>query len=154
MIQLDLSGGKAEQCVFCKIIKGELTALVVFEDEMSIAFLDNKPVFTGHTLLVPKVHHQLVAQLPRALVSPLFENLQLLSEGVKAGMKAEGTLLAINNGVSQHVPHLHIHVIPRRKGDGLKGFFWPRTEYKDEKTALAVQRAIRSAVEQIGEGRG
>jgi len=147
MTQLDLSGEKAEQCPFCKIVKGEHDVYRVFEDEMSIAFLDNNPVFPGHCLLVPKAHHQLVQQLPKPLIAPLFTNLQIVAEGVKAGMKADGTFIGINNGVSQHIPHLHIHVIPRRKGDGLKGFFWPRAKYPDEKAASETQMAIKSAID-------
>ena len=149
MVQLDLSGEKTEQCPFCKIVIGELDVLRVFEDDMSIAFLDNYPVFPGHCLLVPKAHHQLVEQLPQSLVASLFTNLQLVAEGVKGGMNANGTFIGINNGVSQHVPHLHIHVIPRRKGDGLKGFFWPRTKYPDEKTAGDIQQAIKSAIDAL-----
>ena len=147
--QLDLLGGEVEDCVFCRIGQGKLQSHVVFEDDMSIAFLDNNPVFPGHCLLIPKVHHQLLAELPKDFLSPLFANLQLVSEGVKAGMKADGTFLAINNGVSQQVPHLHIHIIPRRKGDGLKGFFWPRTRYPDEKTAVDIQHTIKSAIESL-----
>jgi len=147
--QVDLFGGEVEDCVFCRIARGNVQSLLVFEDEMSVAFLDNNPVFPGHCLLVPKVHHQLIEQFPRELVDPLFANLQLVSKAVKLGMKADGTFLGINNGVSQHVPHLHIHVVPRRKGDGLKGFFWPRTKYPDEKTAEDIQQAIKSAIETL-----
>ena len=144
--QTDLLGGEVEKCAFCKIVKGELEALVVFEDELSVAFLDHNPVFPGHTLLIPKSHYRLIAELPAPFVGYLFANLQLVSEGVKAGMKSDGTFLAINNGVSQQVPHLHIHVIPRRHKDGLRGFFWPRAKYPDERTAREVQEAIRSAI--------
>jgi len=149
MTQLDLTGEKGEQCPFCKIGKGEIEAYRVFEDDMSYAILDNNPVFPGHCLLIPKAHHQLVEQLPHPLISPLFTNLQIVSNGVKTGMKAEGTFLGINNGVSQHVPHLHIHVIPRRKGDGLKGFFWPRSKYPDDKTAQEIQAAIKSTIDKL-----
>ncbi len=147
--RLDLLGAEVEDCVFCRIARGKLPSHVVFEDDVSIAFLDNNPVFPGHCLLIPKVHHQLIAQLPNQILLPLFANLQIVSEGVKAGMKADGTFMAINNGVSQHVPHLHIHIIPRCHGDGLRGFFWPRTRYETEGAATAIQKAITAAIDKL-----
>ena len=101
---------------------------------------------------MPRQHYELIAQLPHELMGPLFENARLLSAAVEAAMKAEGSFIAINNGVSQSVPHLHIHVVPRRKKDGLKGFFWPRNPYRSESEMEDVQRAIRAAVRQIKGG--
>ena len=136
-------------CLFCKIALGKLDASVVFEDEISLAFLDHRPLFVGHSLLVPKKHFELLSDLPAALVGPFFENVQLLSRAVEVGMGAEGTFVAMNNRVSQSVPHLHVHVVPRRKKDGLKGFFWPRTKYKSEEEIVETQRLIVSAVAKI-----
>ena len=109
-------------CIFCKVAKKELAATVVFEDELTIAFLDHRPLFHGHCLLVPKEHFETLADLPAKLIAPFFENAQLLSRAVEAAMGAQGTFVAMNNRVSQSVPHLHVHIVPRRKGDGLKGF--------------------------------
>ncbi len=136
-------------CLFCKIALGKLDASVVFEDEISLAFLDHRPLFVGHSLLVPKKHFELLSDLPAALVGPFFENTQLLSRAVEVGMGAEGTFVAMNNRVSQSVPHLHVHVVPRRKKDGLKGFFWPRTKYKNEEEIIETQGLIVSAVAKI-----
>jgi len=149
MNQLDLSGGKTDDCTFCKIVRGEVYAIRVYEDESSLAFLDKRPLFPGHCLLVPKEHHKTLGDLPPNIVAPLFSKVQLLSKAVEKGMKAEGTFVAINNRISQSVPHLHIHVVPRRRGDGLKGFFWPRTKYKDESETTEIQRAIRAAIEEM-----
>ncbi|HKV03367.1 MAG TPA: HIT family protein [Ktedonobacteraceae bacterium] len=139
-------------CVFCKIIRGEVRAYIVFEDQVSLAFLDTRPLFPGHCLLVPKDHYETLADLPASLVSPLFQNAQLMERAIEKGLKADGTFVAINNRVSQSVPHMHIHLVPRHKGDGLKGFFWPRQRYKDEATMLSVQGTLRSAVAQIQAG--
>ena len=152
MSQLDLFGGKAEDCTFCKIVRGELQAHNVFEDDTTIAFLDNKPLFPGHCLLVPKKHRQTLGDLPPNEVAPLFSNAQLLSSAVERAMKAEGTFIGINNRVSQSVPHLHVHIVPRRRGDGLKGFFWPRTRYETEGAATAVQDAIKTAIDELRRG--
>jgi histidine triad (HIT) family protein len=133
-------------CTFCDIIAGTNPARVVFEDDASMAFLDARPLFPGHCLLVPRHHYEVIAELPRDLIGPLFETAQLLSQAVEAAMKAEGSFVALNNRVSQSVPHLHIHIVPRRKKDGLKGFFWPRNAYKSESEMEDVQRAIRTAI--------
>jgi histidine triad (HIT) family protein len=135
-----------DNCLFCRIVSGEVAATIVYEDEQSIAFLDHRPLFHGHTLLVPRVHVETLADLPLSRVGPFFETAQLLSVAVQAGLDAEGTFVAINNRVSQSVPHLHVHVVPRRKGDGLKGFFWPRTKYKNEEEMLAVKKLIASKI--------
>ena len=133
-------------CVFCSIIKGEEPAEVVFEDDASLAFLDVRPLFHGHTLLVPKEHHETLGDLPTEQVKGLFENAQLLSRAVEKAMDAQGTFVAMNNKVSQSVPHLHVHVVPRRKKDGLRGFFWPRHRYKNETEMSAAGDAIRSTL--------
>lgn len=133
-------------CVFCDIVRRETPAHIVFEDDLTLAFLDFRPVFEGHTLLVPKVHHETLADLPDELVAPLFTNARMLSRAVVAAMDAVGTFVAINNKVSQSVPHLHVHVVPRRPKDGLRGFFWPRRKYADDDAMRAVAEAISGAV--------
>src|SRR5687767_12832033 len=139
----------ASDCLFCRIVSGELPATIVYEDEQSIAFLDHRPLFHGHTLLVPRAHVETLGELPVALVGPFFKTAQLLSVAVQAGLDAEGTFVAMNNRVSQSVPHLHVHVVPRRKKDGLKGFFWPRTKYKSDDEMLAVKKLIAAELAKI-----
>ena len=142
-----------EGCAFCAIAAGEAEAAVVFEDERALAFLDRRPLFHGHTLLIPRQHVELLPELPPAEVGPLFERVQLLARAVPEAMGAEGTFVAINNRVSQSVPHLHVHVVPRTSGDGLRGFFWPRHPYEDDAQLRAVQERVREAVERLrGEG--
>jgi histidine triad (HIT) family protein len=136
-------------CLFCGIGKSEVDAAVVFDDDISLAFLDHRPLFPGHCLLVTKAHVETLADLPETLVGPFFENVQLLARAVEAALDAEGTFVAMNNRVSQSVPHLHVHIVPRRKGDGLKGFFWPRNKYRDEAEIIKVQRAIKAAIARI-----
>ena len=137
----------AAPCKFCQIASRELSSFVVFEDSIALGFLDNRPLFPGHTLLVPKDHYETLADLPEKLVGPFFGNVQALASAVEQGMVAEGTFVAINNRVSQSVPHLHIHVVPRRRKDGLKGFFWPRNRYESQDAAIAAQQAIMSALQ-------
>src|ERR1700752_2322855 len=136
----------ADECLFCRIVSGELPAVVVYEDENSVAFLDHRPLFAGHTLLVPRQHVETLGDLPTRLVAPYFEAGQLLALAVESAMEAEGTLVAMNNRVSQSVPHLHVHVVPRRRKDGLKGFFWPRTKYKSDEEMEDVKRKIATAL--------
>lgn len=133
-------------CTFCKIVSGEVKAVSIFEDDDSLAFLDQKPLFPGHVLLVPKIHYETLTDLPSSLIPALFGNAKLLASAVETAMEAEGTFVAINNRVSQSVPHMHLHIVPRRKGDGLKGFFWPRQKYKGEEEMVAVQKLIREAI--------
>ena len=116
-----------ENCLFCRIVSGEVPAVVVYEDENTLAFLDHRPLFPGHTLLVPRKHFETLGDLPATQVAPLFKSAQLLSRALESAMEAEGSFVAMNNRVSQSVPHLHVHIVPRRRKDGLKGFFWPRT---------------------------
>jgi len=138
-----------DNCLFCRIVSGELPATVVYEDENSLAFLDHRPLFHGHTLLVPREHVETLSDLPTELVGPYFEAVQLLTRAVQSALDAEGTFVAMNNRVSQSVPHLHVHVVPRRRKDGLKGFFWPRTKYKGDEEMNAVQSKITKALDEI-----
>ena len=133
-------------CAFCRVASGQVTARLVFEDEISLAFLDHRPVFPGHCLLIPKAHHETLADLPLDLIGPFFRNVQLLARAIEPALGADGTFVAMNNRVSQSVPHLHAHVVPRRRKDGLKGFFWPRHPYPSDQEADAVQSAIRDAL--------
>jgi histidine triad (HIT) family protein len=136
-------------CLFCEIVRGDRPARVVFDDEISVAFLDHRPLFPGHTLLVPRRHVETLGDLPRELVGPFFRSAQLLSTAVQTAMRAEGTFVAINNRVSQSVPHLHLHIVPRRRKDGLRGFFWPRNPYGSEEDMEAAREAIRSGIEEV-----
>ncbi len=133
-------------CAFCKIANHEVAARLVFEDAVSLAFLDHRPVFPGHCLLITKDHHETLADLPANLIGPFFANAQLLARAIELAMEAHGTFVAINNRVSQSVPHLHVHVVPRRRKDGLRGFFWPRYPYESEAAADKVQASIQSAL--------
>jgi histidine triad (HIT) family protein len=119
-------------CTFCAILAGTEPATVVLDDDVALAFLDRRPVFKGHTLVVPRDHHETMADLPEPLVGPLFERARRLSVAMERGLDAAGSFVAVNNRVSQSVPHLHVHVVPRRFKDGLRGFFWPRTRYADD----------------------
>jgi histidine triad (HIT) family protein len=140
-----MSSNKAN-CIFCGVVAGEISANIVFEDDISLAFLDHRPLVPGHCLLVPKKHIETLSDLPSDLVGPFFQNVQLLARAVEVALEAEGSFVALNNRISQSVPHLHVHIVPRRKKDGLKGFFWPRNKYKSESELLAVQLAIQSAI--------
>jgi histidine triad (HIT) family protein len=135
-------------CRFCQIIAGDEPSHVVFEDERTLAFLDNRPLFPGHSLLVPRDHHETLADLPDELVGPLFENARLLSVAVPKAMRKPGSFVALNNVVSQSVPHLHVHVVPRRKNDGLfaKTFQWMRRPYPSTAAIVEVQQAIQAAL--------
>ena len=133
-------------CVFCDIVSGATGAHIVFEDELTLAFLDYRPLFPGHSLLIPRQHHETLADLPNELVAPLFGNAKLLSSAIPAALDAAGSFVAMNNKVSQSVPHLHVHVVPRRPKDGLKGFFWPRNRYDDDAHMERTAAAIRDAV--------
>src|ERR1700680_3555727 len=140
-------------CKFCQIALKAVPVAIVFEDSISLAFLDYRPLFPGHTLLMPKDHYETLSDLPANLVSSFFGNVQLLAGAVERGLKAEGTFVAINNKVSQSVPHLHVHIVPRKKGDGLRGFFWPRQKYKDEEAMGRAQAAIVGELPPVLPGR-
>jgi histidine triad (HIT) family protein len=148
MVDEDPGRLSMKDCVFCRIIQGDLPARIVFEDEISIAFLDHRPLFPGHCLLAPKSHFETLLDLPKAQVGAFFTNVQLLERSIESALSAEGTFVAINNRVSQSVPHLHVHVVPRRRKDGLKGFFWPRNKYKSEEEMEVVQKAVKKAVKE------
>ena len=121
----------------------------MFEDDVSIAFLDHRPLFVGHTLLIPREHYETLTDLPTELVEPLFSNARALAGAIQEAMNAEGTFVAMNNKVSQSVPHLHVHVVPRRRKDGLRGFFWPRRKYKGQDEMNDAAAAIVGALEKI-----
>jgi histidine triad (HIT) family protein len=135
-----------KRCAFCAIVTGETPASVVLEDDLCVAFLDVRPLFHGHTLLVPRAHVETFPDLPPDDVGPFFQRAQRLSVAVRDAMDAVGTFVAMNNVVSQSVPHLHVHVVPRRPKDGLRGFFWPRTKYADDAERDAVAARIRAAL--------
>ena len=137
-------------CTFCEIASGEIQADIVFEDAGTMAFLDHRPVFPGHTLLIPRAHFETLADLPDELIAPLFRNAQMLSRAVPQAMGAEGTFVAMNNKISQSVPHLHVHVVPRRRKDGLRGFFWPRRKYGSDDERKGVAETIRRSVAEAG----
>jgi len=133
-------------CIFCRVASRAVDSLIVYEDEQTLAFLDHRPLFPGHCLLIPRTHYETLSDLPPAQIEPLFSAAQRLARAVETGMRADGSFVAINNRVSQSVPHLHIHVVPRRRKDGLRGFFWPRIPYASQEAATAAQQAIVSAL--------
>jgi histidine triad (HIT) family protein len=149
-----LRGDLDPNCAFCEILRSANDASRVFEDEFTLAFLDHRPLFPGHCLVIPKTHLETMEDLPESVLTPLFSTVRMLAAAIELGMRAEGTFVAANNRVSQSVPHFHVHVVPRRKGDGLKGFFWPRRKYKDEAEISAVLAALRSAIVQVQRGGG
>ena len=135
-------------CVFCSIVRGETPAHVVSDDEVALAFLDVKPLFRGHVLVVPRAHVVTLPDLPTEHVGPFFERVQRIAAAVPVALDADGTFVANNNVVSQSVAHLHVHVVPRRRKDGLRGFFWPRTKYVGDEAAhyaAALRSSLRDA---------
>ncbi|HEX5771590.1 MAG TPA: HIT family protein [Nocardioidaceae bacterium] len=120
------------ECLFCRIVAGEIHAHTVLETEHLVAFLDHRPVFKGHVLLLPRRHVVTLPDLPAGLRDPFLAAGQRLAAAMVVGLGAQGSFVAVNNTVSQSVPHLHLHVVPRTKGDGLRGFFWPRTKYASD----------------------
>jgi histidine triad (HIT) family protein len=133
-------------CVFCEIVRGEQPAHVVLDDDFTVAFLDVRPLFPGHVLLVPREHHETLGDLPPGLVEPYFARVQTLACAVESAMSSQGTFVALNNRVSQSVPHLHTHIVPRNRKDGLRGFFWPRKKYAGDEEMAAVAHSIRKAI--------
>jgi histidine triad (HIT) family protein len=133
-------------CVFCEIGAGRTPAATVLEEDELIAFLDVRPVFVGHVLLVPRAHVPTLAELPPRLFAPLLASTQKIMSAVERALGAEGTFVATNNKVSQSVPHLHVHIVPRKKKDGLRGFFWPRTKYASDEAMRATAESIRAAI--------
>jgi histidine triad (HIT) family protein len=134
------------ECVFCRIVAGDQPAQVVLDETDVVAFLDVRPVFPGHCLLVPREHHETLADVPPRLIEPLFAAAQRLARAVERGMDADGTFVAVNNRISQSVAHLHVHVVPRRRKDGLRGFFWPRQKYESDAAMAAAAAAVRAAL--------
>jgi histidine triad (HIT) family protein len=133
-------------CLFCAIAAGEVPAAVVLDDAAAIAFLDIRPVFKGHVLVAPRAHVPTLTDLPAQDLAPFFGDVTRVAGAVEAGLGADGTFVAINNKVSQSVPHLHVHVVPRRKKDGLRGFFWPRVHYDSDAERDDYAARIRSAL--------
>jgi len=136
----------ADGCLFCRIVAGRVPAHVVLDEPGTLAFLDHRPLFPGHCLLVPRPHHETLADLPADLVPDVFDAVRRLSRAVEEALGADGSFVALNNRVSQSVPHLHVHVVPRRRKDGLRGFFWPRQRYADDDEATDVARRVRAAL--------
>lgn len=135
----------ADGCVFCEIASGRHDAEVVFEDELFVAFFDHSPLFPGHTLVVPRRHVVTLSDLPADEVGPFFLRVQMIARVMPGALGAQGTFVANNNVVSQSVAHLHVHVVPRTRGDGLRGFFWPRHKYA-EGEAARVSARLRAAL--------
>ena len=133
-------------CLFCGVVAGEVPAEVVLETDRTVGFLDHRPVFKGHVLLVPREHVVTLPDLPAELRDPFLESGQRLARAMVDGLGAQGSFVAMNNTVSQSVAHLHLHVVPRTKGDGLRGFFWPRTRY-DEGEAADYAERLRAALD-------
>jgi len=136
----------ARPCPFCAIADGSAAAHRVLEEPAAVAFLDARPLFPGHVLVVPRAHVETLADLPAQDVGAFFLSVQKVARAVESALSAEGTFVAMNNKVSQSVPHLHVHVVPRRRKDGLRGFFWPRHTYATDEEARAVAAAIRASV--------
>ena len=131
-------------CLFCDIVAGEQPAEVVLADEVATAFLDHRPLFEGHCLLVPNDHVETLLELPTDLLEPFFGRAQRLAGAMTDALGAAGSFVAMNNRISQSVPHLHVHVVPRNRKDGLRGFFWPRTTYESDEAAAEVAARLRS----------
>jgi histidine triad (HIT) family protein len=136
----------ASGCAFCAIVAGELAAAIVARDGAAVAFLDARPLFKGHVLVVPRAHTATLLDLPPAEIGPFFAAVQRVARAVEVGLGADGTFIAMNNKVSQSVPHLHAHVVPRRRKDGLRGFFWPREPYQNDGEREDYAARIRAAL--------
>ena len=136
----------AASCVFCDVVEGRSDAVVVAQTDHTVAFLDRSPVFFGHTLVVPRDHLETLSDLPGELLRPLFAEVQRISRAVEAGLGAAGSFVAMNNRVSQSVAHFHVHVVPRNRKDGLRGFFWPRQRYRDADQMEEVAASLRDAL--------
>ncbi|HEX5266937.1 MAG TPA: HIT family protein [Acidimicrobiales bacterium] len=137
-------------CRFCEILAGEVAAHLVLDEERVAAFLDVRPVFPGHVLVVPREHHENLLTLPADLVPVVFGATRRVARAVQGGLDVPGTFVGINNTVSQSVAHLHVHVIPRRFKDGLRGFFWPRQRYADDAEMADWAARIRPGVTAAG----
>ena len=133
-------------CTFCSIVAGDIPAALVLDEDRLVAFLDVRPVFKGHTLLVPRDHVDTLPDLPAGMRDTFLEAAQRVSTVMTTALGAQGSFVAINNVVSQSVPHLHLHVVPRTKGDGLRGFFWPRTRYADDDEMASYAARLRDGL--------
>jgi histidine triad (HIT) family protein len=140
----------ARSCVFCAIVAGEVPAHLVLADDACVAFLDARPVFPGHVLVVPREHRETIADLSPDAVAALFGRTRSVCGAVERALGAQGTFVGMNNRVSQSVPHAHVHVVPRRKGDGLRGFFWPRQKYASDAQAAEMAAKLRAALDEPG----
>ena len=147
------AAGAAPECLFCSIVSGvsgatpgALLPLPAADAAVAAAFLDHRPVFKGHVLVVPRVHCEVLTELPAGSLGPLFQAVQRVTAAVEAGLGAGGSFVAMNNRISQSVPHLHVHVVPRHKGDGLRGFFWPRTRYASDAEQAEYHARIAAAL--------
>jgi histidine triad (HIT) family protein len=145
-----VQGAGPGHCLFCRIARGETPAHVAYSDDLFVGFLDHRPLFPGHVLLVPREHVDTLLDAPPELLAPLAHATQRVSVAVRDAMEADGVFNAVNNVVSQSVPHLHVHVVPRRRKDGLRGFFWPRTKYASDEEAQAVATRIRARISANG----
>jgi histidine triad (HIT) family protein len=134
-----------KDCIFCRIVDGSLATDIIDQNDATLTFLDHSPVFPGHLLIIPRAHVDTLSDLADDQLQPFLRQVQRASRAVEAGIGAEGSFVAINNKISQTVPHLHAHVIPRRKGDGMKGFFWPRRHYSDEAHRAGIVEKLREA---------
>lgn len=133
-------------CIFCRIARGQETGALVLERSAVVAFLDHRPLFPGHTLVIPREHVETLGDLPGPLTAPLFDAAGAVARALEAGLGADGSFVAVNNRVSQSVPHLHVHVVPRRRGDGLRGFFWPRGRYESAQALEDIRARIARAL--------
>ena len=143
---MTMASDAPDACAFCDIVAGRTPATIVASDALTVAFLDLRQFHPGHVLVVPRAHVPTLSDMPPAALGPLFAAVQRVARAVEAGLGADGTFVAMNNKVSQSVPHLHVHVVPRRKKDGLRGFFWPRVPYADDAEREAFAEKIRSAL--------
>ena len=139
-----VANAESSACLFCRIVSGDAAAATVLAEPDVVGFLDVNPVFLGHVLVVPRVHYDTLTDVPADGLAPLFGQVQRVARAVVSAMGAQGTFVAMNNVVSQSVPHLHVHVVPRTKGDGLRGFFWPRHKYPSEDVMADVAARIRA----------
>ena len=133
-------------CRFCAILAGQASANFVLDEPDVAAFLDIRPVFKGHVLVLPRAHYETLPDLPGALLAPLLRQVQRISAAVRPAYGAQGSFVAVNNKISQSVPHLHVHVVPRSRGDGLRGFFWPRSKYASDEEAAGYASRLRDAL--------
>lgn len=140
-----------DPCLFCGMIQGEVPTPVVYRSEVVFAFLDARPLFPGHCLVLPRSHVETLTVMPPQLLGPFFAEVQLVARAVERAMEAQGTFVAMNNRISQSVPHLHVHVVPRNRGDGLRGFFWPRTHYESPDEQERVRVLIEGNIQALRE---